>query len=126
MRKPKSNVAPQVEANATTQVEVAPVEVATPAPAAPAKKALRYAGVHVLANPQAVITYLRPQYHKNPNSLTYRKYALFEAGLSVAQIEAKFVENNWPRLKARNQLRWEIEHGNVVLEAPAPATPAAE
>ena len=99
---------------ATDAPATAPVEVTKEAKA----KAKRYASVAVLANPASVISYLAPQYHKNPDSLTFKKYALFEHGMSVAQIEAKFVEAKWGRMKARNQLRWEIEHGKVVLEAP--------
>jgi hypothetical protein len=100
----------------------APVVPAVEAPAK--KKAKRYAPKAVLANPNARIVSLAPNPKKNP-SLAYDKYAMFEVGLSVAEIEAKFIKNNWPKGKARNELRWDIEHGYVVLEAPA-ETKAAE
>jgi hypothetical protein len=84
------------------------------APAKPAKK--RYASIAVLANPNAVITHLvQPNPKKNPASKTYAKYALFKVGMSVKEVEEAFVAHNWPRMKARNQLRWDIEHGYVEL-----------
>jgi hypothetical protein len=92
--------------------ETAPV-LAVDTPAKAAKK--RYANIAVLSNPNAVITYLAPNPKRDPNSKTHRKYNLFRVGMSVKEVEEAFVANNWPRMKARNQLRWDIEHGYVTL-----------
>jgi hypothetical protein len=94
----------------TTETQEAPV---VEAPAKPAKK--RYASIKVLSDPNAVITYLAPNPKRDPNSKTHRKYSLFKLGMSVKEVEEAFVANNWPRMKARNQLRWDIEHGYVEL-----------
>jgi hypothetical protein len=69
-----------------------------------------------------VITYLAPNPKRDPNSKTHRKYALFRVGMSVKEVEEAFVANNWPRMKARNQLRWDIEHGYVQLGVKEEAT----
>jgi hypothetical protein len=121
MSKSSSKVAATVEFVAPAQHAILAIPSATPS-AVEKAKAKRYASISVLANPNAVITALTPiaATGKKQGTLTYRKYSLFQVGLSVAQVEAKFVENNWPRLKARNQLRWDIEHGFVTLENPAP------
>jgi hypothetical protein len=107
---PVSQETPNTESQETP---VAPVVDETPAPAKAAKK--RYASIAVLSNPNAVITYLAPNPKRNPESRTFKKYALFEVGMSVKEIEELFVAKNWGRMKARNQLRWDIEHGYVVL-----------
>jgi hypothetical protein len=110
--------APVVETTAVESQETpaaeAPAVVVEETPAKPAKK--RYANIAVLANPNAIITHLvQPNPKRDPNSKTYRKYALFKVGMSVKEVEEAFVANNWPRMKARNQLRWDIEHGYVEL-----------
>jgi hypothetical protein len=123
---PVAQETPVVESQETTATESQETP-AVEAPAKPAKK--RYANIAVLANPNAVITYLAPNPKRNPNSKTHRKYNLFKVGMSVKEVEEAFVANNWPRMKARNQLRWDIEHGYVELgvaeeapeEAPAEA-----
>jgi hypothetical protein len=95
-----------------------------PAVEAPAKKkSKRYAPKAVLANPNARIVSLAPN-PKKAGSLAHQKYAMFEVGLSIAEVESKFVKNNWAKGKARNELRWDVEHGYVVLEVPAEAKAA--
>jgi hypothetical protein len=110
---PVSQETPAVESQETpaTETQEAP---AVEAPAKPAKK--RYASIAVLANPNAVITYLAPNPKRNPDSKTHKKYNLFQVGMSVKEVEEAFVAHNWGRMKARNQLRWDIEHGYVQLE----------
>jgi hypothetical protein len=130
--KVETPIAPETPVVKTTAVESQETPAAeTPAPETPAKPAKkRYANIAVLANPNAIITHLvQPNPKRDPNSKTYRKYALFKVGMSVKEVEEAFVANNWPRMKARNQLRWDIEHGYVELgikeesqaEAPAEA-----
>jgi hypothetical protein len=112
---------PAVESTPTTESQETKTTESqeTPAVAAPAKPAKkRYANIAVLANPNSVITYLAPNPKRDVNSKTHRKYSLFKVGMSVKEVEEAFVANNWPRMKARNQLRWDIEHGYVQLEAP--------
>jgi hypothetical protein len=124
-KKSATTQAPQVEAAtveapATSTVEGIEAPAAAPAVEAPVTskpKAVRYAPLSVLANPNAVLTAVVPNPHK-PTSLSFKKYGLFEVGLTIAQIEAKFVEHNWPRQKARNQLRWDFAHKHIVIEAP--------
>jgi hypothetical protein len=107
-----------VEAPVTSTVEGIEAPAATPAVEVPAKPAkLRYAPLAVLSNPNAVITALVPNPHK-VGSKSFAKYGLFEVGLTIAQIEAKFVEHNWPRQKARNQLRWDFARQYVTITAP--------
>jgi hypothetical protein len=101
---PESQETPATESQETPAVE---------APAKPAKK--RYASIAVLANLNAVITKLAPNPKRDPNSKTHRKYNLFKVGMSVKEVEEAFVAAGWPRMKARNQLRWDIEHGYVEL-----------
>lgn len=125
----KKSAAHVVAHNADTVVLDSPAqEVVTQqvtAPEAPAQeeakpakaKSKRYASIAVLANPDAIITSVAPN-PKKAGSKAFDKYALFEVGLSVKQIEEKFVANHWGRMKARNELRWDIEHGYVTLEAP--------
>jgi hypothetical protein len=114
---------PMVESQETPT----PESQETPVVETPAKpKPKRYASIAVLSNPNAVITSLvLPNPKRDPNSLTHRKYNLFKVGMSVKEVEEAFVANNWPRMKARNQLRWDIQHGYVELsvkeETPAEA-----
>jgi hypothetical protein len=116
----------QQTTEATTE-EQTPAETTTPVVVEAKPKAKRYASIAVLANPNAKIATLTPiaQTGKKEGTLTYRKYSLFQVGLTIKEVETKFVENNWPRMKARNQLRWDIEHGFVTLEMPA-VEPAKE
>jgi hypothetical protein len=110
--------APQVEAaTVEAQVEAQATAPAVEAPVTSKPAKLRYAPLAVLANPQAVVTALVPNPHK-AGSKSFAKFGLFEVGLTIAQIEAKFVEHNWPRQKARNQLRWDFARGYVTLTAP--------
>lgn len=95
-----------------TPAPEAKVEEAKPVKA----KGKRYASLAVLANPDAVITSVAPN-PKKAGSKAFDKYALFEVGLTVKQVEEKFVANHWGRMKARNELRWDIEHGYITLEA---------
>jgi hypothetical protein len=106
---PESQETPAPESQETPAVETPEVETT----AKPAKK--RYASIAVLANPNAVITKLAPNPKRDPNSKTHKKYNLFKVGLSVKEVEEAFVAAGWPRMKARNQLRWDIEHGYVEL-----------
>lgn len=100
-----------------------------PAPAAPVElpvdiveakpKGKRYAPVSTIANPNAVLVWVHDQYHK-PGSLTHDKFAIIIAcrGKTIKDVEEAFVAANKPRMKARNQLRWEIEHNRVKLGLP--------
>lgn len=106
----------QVETPAA--VQQAPAPAATQAVEAPKAKKLRYAPVQVLANPDWVITSVAAN-PKRPGSKAHAKYSLFEIGLSIKQVEEKFVAAGYQRLKARNELRWDLEHGFITVEPKA-------
>lgn len=120
----KAKSAPVVDTSTAPAVEATTVEApattveATPAQVEAKAKAKRYASVAVLANPNAVISYLVSPNPRKPGTKSAAKFALFEVGMSVAQVEAKFVEARFGKGKARNQLRWDIEHGYVALSVP--------
>lgn len=105
-------VAPQAE---VTTPEVAVVDTATKT------KPVRYAPASILDNDQAVITWVmeNPKVAGKKSHARYAKY--YRVGLTIAQYVAAYKADNLPGVLARNDLRWDFQHGFIQLEAPQKA-----
>jgi hypothetical protein len=93
-------------------------------------KKTRYANVAAIPD-TAVITWFKPeakgQTGKSKSSTRYNRY--YKTGITVAEFCQAYKDNNEPRMLARNDLRWDLQHGLIQLETPAVAekeTVAAE
>lgn len=107
---------------APQQVEVAPevAVVETPVVETPveakAKKA-RYAPTSVLVD-NAVITVVKAN-PKRVGSKAHARYAQFHrAGQTVAEYIAANKAANMSGMLARNDLRWDLEHGHIEIALP--------
>jgi hypothetical protein len=105
---------------ADTQVAPeAPVTTQTEAKAKP----VRYAPKSVLENPNAKITWVKPQ-AKGPNGKSKsadRYNRFYREGVTVAELEAEYKAANLTRMLARADVRWDVEHNNITLEQPQAA-----
>jgi hypothetical protein len=109
------------QSNKKSAPVVADTQVAPEAPVtteAKAAKPVRYAGKDVLV-PNARITWVK----ENPKrGLSKDRYAKFyRVGVTVAELEAEYKAANLTRMLARADVRWDVQHGNIMLEAPAAA-----
>jgi cell division septation protein DedD len=108
--------------------QVAPEQVATPtveatpatepvAATEPKAKKVRYAPTSVLVD-TAVITRVTPN-PKRPGSKSFDRYAKFyRVGVSVAQLVQEYKDSNLSGMLARNDLRWDVQHGQIELGQP--------
>jgi hypothetical protein len=118
VRKNKQTAEVATQEVATQEVatpEVAVVETATKA------KPVRYAPASILENDQAVVT----SFISNPKvagKLSHARYAkYYRVGITIAQFVAAYKADNLPGVLARNDLRWDFQHGFITLEAPQKA-----
>jgi hypothetical protein len=96
----------------TVTTETAPVEVKA--------KKRRYAPTSVLVD-SAVITSVKAN-PKRVGSRSFDRYAKFyRVGMTVAEYIADNKAAGLPGMLARNDLRWDLEHGHIEIGAPAPA-----
>jgi hypothetical protein len=89
--------------------------VATPAISAAtvsAAKQARYAPVGVLSE-NATITHVAPNPKKGKSALRYAQF--YKVGITVAQFVAAYKAANLPGVLARNDLRWDLQHGFITL-----------
>jgi hypothetical protein len=103
----------------TAPVETQPETAPTETKAAKVKKT-RYASVDVIPD-AAVITWFKPlakgPTEKSKSAKRYNRY--YQTGITVEQFCQAYKENNEPRMLARNDLRWDFQHGFIQLEVPA-------
>jgi hypothetical protein len=102
----------------------------TPAVEPKAKKQ-RYASVDLLGNDNAIISWVKrpnPKIAGKKSAVRYDRY--YREGMTVGEYCDAYKANNEPRMLARNDLRWDYQHGFITIEEPAvetqPETPAAE
>lgn len=107
--------APEAE-TATTEPVTETATTETPVVEAKAKKA-RYAPTSVLVD-AAVITAVKAN-PKRVGSKAYDRYARFhKEGQTVAEYIAANKEANFSGMLARNDLRWDLEHGHIEISLP--------
>jgi hypothetical protein len=100
---------------ADTQVAPeAPVTTQTEAKAKP----VRYASKDVLV-PNARITWVKENPKRGKSAVRYGQF--YRVGVTVAELEAEYKAANLTRMLARADVRWDVEHGNIMLEMPAAA-----
>jgi hypothetical protein len=101
-------VAPEAEVTTQTETKAKPV---------------RYAPKSVLENPNAKITWVKPQAKgpdgKSKSADRYNRF--YREGVTVAELEAAYKAANLTRMLARADVRWDVEHKNIVLEEVAAA-----
>jgi hypothetical protein len=95
----------------------------TPAeePKAKAKKQ-RYASVDLLGNDNAIISWVKrpnPKIAGKKSAVRYDRY--YREGMTVGEYCDAYKANNEPRMLARNDLRWDYQHGFITIEEPAVA-----
>jgi hypothetical protein len=94
-------------------------EKANDQPVTPRKKVKRYASVDAIKDTD-VISWFKPQAKgpvgKSKSSNRYNRY--YKIGITVAEFCQAYKDNNEPRMLARNDLRWDLQHGLITLEAP--------
>ena len=84
----------------------------------------KYASASAIGDLTQIITFVRAN-PKRANSKSFKRYADFhKVGQSLAEFIAAYKEAKLGSLLARNDLRWDLEHGFIKIEA-APATPMA-
>jgi hypothetical protein len=102
----------------TPAIETPVVEtpVAAETPEAKAKKA-RYAPTSVLVD-TAIITVVKAN-PKRAGTKAHGRYEKYHrVGQSVAEYIAAYKANNEAGMLARNDLRWDLEHGHIELGQP--------
>jgi hypothetical protein len=85
----------------------------------PKVKKVRYATVDAIPD-NAVVTWFKPEAKgptgKSKSSIRYNRY--YRTGITVAEFCQAYKDNNEPRMLARNDLRWDLQHGLITLEVP--------
>jgi hypothetical protein len=105
----------QAKKSALVATQVAPeAPVTTEAKAKP----VRYASKDVLA-PNARITWVKENPKRGKSAIRYGQF--YRVGVTVAELEAEYKAANLTRMLARADVRWDVEHGNIVLEQPQAA-----
>jgi hypothetical protein len=97
-----------------------PEQVAPEAPVTTEAKAkpVRYAGKDVLV-PNARITWVKENPKRGKSAVRYGQF--YRVGVTIAELEAEYKSANLTRMLARADVRWDVQHGNIVLEMPAAA-----
>lgn len=116
-RKNAAKAAP-VETPVVETTTIAAPETAAPAapetPAEPKAKKVRYAPTTVLDD-AAVITGVKAN-PKRVGSKSFARYAkYYREGITVAEYVAAYKADNLPGMLARNDLRWDVQHGFITI-----------
>jgi hypothetical protein len=113
------------QSNKKSAPVVADTQVAPEAPVTTEAKAkvVRYAPKSVLENPNAKITWVKPQAKgptgKSKSATRYNQF--YREGITLAELEASYKAANLTRMLARADVRWDVEHNNITLEQPQAA-----
>ena len=108
------------KSNKATVATIAPVVAvaATPAPV----KVAKYAPAQAVVNPNAVITVVRVGNPKRAGTKAHARYGQFHGAAGTTQTVGAFVQAyvaaGLGGLLARADLRWEMAHGFITIEAP--------
>jgi hypothetical protein len=108
------------QSNKKSAPVVADTQVTPEAPVTTEAKAkpVRYAGKDVLV-PNARITWVKENPKRGKSATRYSQF--YRVGVTVAELEAEYKAANLTRMLARADVRWDVQHGNIMLEAPAAA-----
>jgi hypothetical protein len=86
-------------------------------PAEAKVKKARYAPVSILQDNARIASVMANP--KRPGKKSYDRYARFyRVGQTVAEYVQSYKDANLSGMLARNDLRWDFEHGFITLEAP--------
>jgi hypothetical protein len=108
------------QSNKKSAPVVAQDQVAPEAPVTTEAKAkvVRYADKAIL-NPAARITWVKENPKRGKSAVRYGQF--YRVGVTVAELEAEYKAANLTRMLARADVRWDVQHGNIMLEEVAAA-----
>jgi hypothetical protein len=113
----------QAKKSAHVATQVAPEQVAPEAQVTtqtePKAKPVRYAPKSVLENPNAKITWVKENPKRGKSAVRYSQF--YRVGITLAELEEAYKSANLTRMLARADVRWDVEHGNIMLEQPQAA-----